>query len=179
MLFVVRNTWQTNKQKGLGWRIQGEINLFQPDLVGWLAMSDYGGNSTHSGGFCSSGPSNTLMLSASRSRISLCSSSSSERLPLYRTTSRALTGAGGDVVVVVVHGFKASLLPWPESKWKLSVLPQCHSNLNWACGQRSTHSLQQFVQRKRSKSSWICNNIRKLPLMTLNKQWNKTRVTWK
>ena len=96
MLFVVRNTWHTNKKKGLGWRIQGEINLFQPDLVGWLAMSDYGGNSTHSRGFCSSGPSNTLMLSASRSRISLCSSSSLEHLPLYRTTSRALTGTGGD-----------------------------------------------------------------------------------
>lgn len=163
------------------------MNLFQPDLAGWLAMSDCGGDGTHSRGFCSlllegesSGPSDTLVSSASRSRTSLCPAPSSERLPLYRTTSRALTGAGGDGgVVVAVHGFKASLLPWPESKWKLSVLPQCRSSLNWACGQRSTHSLQQFVQRKRSKSSWICNNIKKLPLMTLNKQRNKTRVTWK
>ena len=91
------------KKKSLGWGIQGEINLFQPDLVGWLAMSDYPGNSAHSRGFCSlllegesSGPSNTLMLSASHSHISLCCSLSSELLLLYRTTGQALTGAGGD-----------------------------------------------------------------------------------
>lgn len=101
MHFVVRNTCL--KKKNLGWGIQGEIKLFQPDLVGWLAMSDYPGNSTRSRGFCSlllegesSGPSNTLMLSASHSLISLCSSLSSELLPLYRATGQALTGAGGD-----------------------------------------------------------------------------------
>ena len=66
-------------------------------------MSDYPGNSAHSRGFCSlllegesSGPSNTLMLSASHSHISLCCSLSSELLLLYRTTGQALTGAGGD-----------------------------------------------------------------------------------